>query len=52
LEQTEELQTVFIRHTGMIGGQPPVTAKFFASVQAEGQVGVTDINSKKHCDLF
>ncbi len=48
LEQTEELQAVFIRHAGMIGCQPPVGAAFFACVQAEGQVGVADVYGEKH----
>jgi len=50
-EQAEELKPVFIRHALVVGRQPPVGAKLFTRVQAEGQVGVAEVNGEEHGDV-
>jgi hypothetical protein len=47
-EQTEELQAVFVGHARVFGGQPPMMNEGFTLIEADGQVGVAEVNGEEH----
>ena len=51
-EQAEQLQAIFIGHPRLIGGETPMRAKLVAFIEAEGQVGIANINGEKHLELI
>ena len=48
LQKSQKLQSIFIRHAGMIGGKPPMREERVAVIQSEGEVGVTDVDCEEH----
>src|SRR3972149_8194884 len=48
LQKPLELQAVFIRHAGVICGEPPMRAQDVAAVQTQCNVRIADVNCKKH----
>jgi hypothetical protein len=51
LQQSKELQAVFVGHAGMIGGETPVGPKLLALVQAQSEICVTDVDRQEHAHL-
>ena len=47
-KQSKKLQTIFIRHAFVIGGQAPVRAERLSLVKPERDVGIADVDGEKH----
>ena len=47
-EQAEELQAIFVGHARVLGGETPVMDEDIALVEADGQVGVAEVNGEEH----
>src|SRR6266508_235592 len=48
LQESLKLQAIFIRHTSVVCGKPPMRAKNVAVIKTQCYVGITDINCKEH----
>lgn len=47
-EQTEQLQTVLVGHARVFSGQTPMMDEGLAFVEADGQVGVAEVDGEEH----